>query len=197
MKIKKGTLVFVNHSRSGKWHGIATKDFDTVKDEWYPLASAEKRSIDGLNTQWFEGEDVPARRGLCKIEVVTNKPKKKLKVSQFGKDHWTLFAYVETRCVDYDGKLDEKHLRRDGRSYPTRLKGYFKNKNNPKFSIENHSDFDCLEDLEKVGFIRIIKNLSNAIELTEEGYKVVSMLRKFKCDGGQYADFSLKGSGKK
>jgi len=69
MKIKKGTKLNVNHSRSGKWKGVATKDFDTEKDEWYPIALDQEEIVHGLNTSWEKGANMPARRGLCKVNV--------------------------------------------------------------------------------------------------------------------------------
>jgi len=70
MEIKKGTILNVKDSRSGNWKGIATKDFDTVKDEWYPIALAEG-TVDGISTiaKWEAGDDMPARNGLCTVEV--------------------------------------------------------------------------------------------------------------------------------
>jgi len=68
MKIKKGTLVNVKHSRSGNWKGIASEDFDT-DEEWYSINLAQKENVHGLNTTWVEGERMPCRKGLCKIEV--------------------------------------------------------------------------------------------------------------------------------
>ena len=70
MKIKKGTLLQVKHSRSGNWKGIATEDFDT-KDEWYSIALVNER-VDGSNTSWVKGDKMPARGSLCKIEILTN-----------------------------------------------------------------------------------------------------------------------------
>ena len=75
MKIKKGTLLQVKHSRSGNWKGIATKNFDTEKEEWYPIKLAEER-VDGLNTSWFKGDDMPARNCLCKIKLAEKEPLK-------------------------------------------------------------------------------------------------------------------------
>jgi len=69
MKIKKGQLVLVKHSRSGNWKGVAEEDFDTEKDEWYPLNLAQESS-EGLTTSWVKGESMPARRGLCEVEVI-------------------------------------------------------------------------------------------------------------------------------
>ena len=48
MKVKKRTLLQVNHSRSGKWKAKAYKDFDTEKDEWYPLVLVEGEVAQGL-----------------------------------------------------------------------------------------------------------------------------------------------------
>lgn len=67
MQIKKGELLLVKHSRSGTWKGVASEDFDTEKDEWYSIKLAQP-SVQGLSTEWEEGEEMPARRGLCKIE---------------------------------------------------------------------------------------------------------------------------------
>ena len=69
MKIKKGQLVFIRHSRSGNWHGIAYEDFDTEEDEWYSICLREV-GREGLVNQWVEGDKMPARRGLCKVELV-------------------------------------------------------------------------------------------------------------------------------
>lgn len=69
IQIKKGTLLNVNHSRSGNWVGIATEDFDTEKDEWYPIALAQEQIVKGMRTYWTKGDSMPARRGLCKVEI--------------------------------------------------------------------------------------------------------------------------------
>jgi hypothetical protein len=31
-------------------------------------------------------------------------------MEKWGKDHWSLLSYCETRAVDYSGKLDLQHL---------------------------------------------------------------------------------------
>jgi hypothetical protein len=72
MKIKKGTKVFVNHSRKSSFHGIAKEDFDTEKDEWYPIIALEETESNVTNRVWVQGQETPCRRGLCKIEVVKN-----------------------------------------------------------------------------------------------------------------------------
>lgn len=67
-----------------------------------------------------------------------NIPRDPVPVEKFGKDHWSTFAYIETRCVDYKGVPDRDHMRCDvdrhpglvnrgsggsNQKYPTILKG--------------------------------------------------------------------------
>jgi len=66
MKISKGTIVSVNHSRKGKFQAMAIKDFDTQKEEFYPLALVTPR-VKGMNNDWVTGEEIPCRNSLCKI----------------------------------------------------------------------------------------------------------------------------------
>jgi hypothetical protein len=110
--------------------------------------------------------------------------------TQFGRDHWSMFAYIECRCVDNQGILNKRHLRLEGRTYPTRLFGYFKDKTNPVLSINNHSDLDCADDLEDVGLIENDGTRFNRVySLTKYGHKVVAQLRKHKASGGCFANF--------
>lgn len=71
MKVKKGTLLQVNHSRSGKWKAKAYKDFDTEKDEWYPLVLVEGEVAQDLTQVWINGQKPPARKGLCRVKVIS------------------------------------------------------------------------------------------------------------------------------
>jgi hypothetical protein len=70
MKFKKGEMVLVKHSRKGNFKGIVIEDFDTEKDEWYNIKVAKDQEVIGINTYWQEGESIPARRGLCKVERI-------------------------------------------------------------------------------------------------------------------------------
>ena len=66
MKIKKDEVVIVNHSRSGKWLGKATEDFDTDMDGFYPIV-LDSEMARGMSKVWYKGDDMPARKELCKI----------------------------------------------------------------------------------------------------------------------------------
>lgn len=70
MRIKKGTLLQVEHCRKGCFKGVATRDFDTEKETFYPIAVAPGDAVEGLNTEWREGEEIPCRNTLCKVERV-------------------------------------------------------------------------------------------------------------------------------
>jgi hypothetical protein len=77
MKILKGTLLDVNHSRKGQFTGIAFEDFD-IDDEWYSIKIAKRSEggntevITGINpmNKWCAGEEIPCRKGLCMIKVI-------------------------------------------------------------------------------------------------------------------------------
>ena len=69
MKIKKGTLCLIKHSRKGTFYGTAKEDFDTEDREFYPIIVSEIMGVKGLNEEWIEGEEIPCRDSLCEIEI--------------------------------------------------------------------------------------------------------------------------------
>lgn len=130
-------------------------------------------------------------------------------MKQFGKDHWSTFAYIETRCVDYKGVLDRAHMRCNENRHPglcdfrkptwnpqhgTRLYGYFEDRNNPDLSIAEHDDWDCVDDLEAAGLIEIGgTGIHPVFTLTELGNKIASQLRIHKSKGNHFATFVPEG----
>lgn len=99
-------------------------------------------------------------------------------IGLFGKDHWSTFAYVETRAVDHKGLLSHDHLRcHAGRHpvmmaakrrllavdntmfdsrYPTRLKSSPTPGDDGRFGVTelpDHDDYDCLDDLITAGLL--------------------------------------------
>jgi hypothetical protein len=113
----------------------------------------------------------------------------------FGKDHWSTFAYMETRCVDYKGVPDRRHMRCDPtrhpglahiawkNDYPTLLAGMVK--------LSKHDDWDCFYDLEEAGLLKDIGTGINPVaKLTKLGHTVAAALRKHKAEGKNFADFS-------
>ncbi|KKK57181.1 hypothetical protein LCGC14_3057100 [marine sediment metagenome] len=71
MKITKGQHLHVDHERKGKFLGIATRDFDTENEEFYPIASAQGEPIEdrAVGYEWLKGEEVPCRKSLCSISL--------------------------------------------------------------------------------------------------------------------------------
>ena len=67
MKITKGTMLKVNHSRRGEFIGRASADFDTA-DEWYSIITTE--GVEGMASDRMPGESVPCRRSMCRIEII-------------------------------------------------------------------------------------------------------------------------------
>ena len=61
MQIKAGDKLTVRCSRKGTYLAVATKDFDTEADEWYHVDEV----LQGWNTYWQRGDNVPCRRGLA------------------------------------------------------------------------------------------------------------------------------------
>lgn len=137
-------------------------------------------------------------------------------ISNWGKDHWSTFLYLESRAVDHKGIVDNEKMRcnprlhrpfahnligmsnmagmGDGSKYPTRL---------AKGTMENHDDWSCAEDMVAAGLIKIwwtepppeqkesMFGFAKAkIELTDRGWTIAARLRRHLADGGHtYANF--------
>jgi hypothetical protein len=134
-------------------------------------------------------------------------------IDQFGKDHWSLFAYVESRCVDgVDGfgVLEKVRLRANPLRHPllahlghwdenwgTRLHGLFAVPGyvNPAVAIASglmlgqHDDWDCLDDLVAADLVETISLANLAVKMTPVGQKMAAELRDHKARGGHFAGF--------
>lgn len=135
-------------------------------------------------------------------------------ISMWGHDHWSTFAYLETRTVDYGGLVDNRHMRcnprlhrafaahlaggfdnriADGSGYPTRLGG--------GKELDKHDDWSCLEDMVTAGLIKARQRVQYPgevfgfaqakVELTESGHRVAAVLRRHKAEGGKFGSFHL------
>lgn len=130
-------------------------------------------------------------------------------MEDWGKDHWSTLAYIETREVDYKGLLDNKHMRCNPRlhrtfadkqmlaseiltkEYPTHLKN--------KEEVHKHDDWSCIEDMMAEGLVELYWTTKYPtesfgsdvakIKLTENGLVVAAKLRAYKAKGGNFAAF--------
>ena len=151
----------------------------------------------------LEGDTVNMRLSFCKFYPI--KEYVPVPPTRWGKDHWSTFAYIGTRCVDYKGILDEQHMRtkRDkhpdlegeaqkmfspggNKEYPTRLKNYFNDKTN---CLTDHDDWDCAEDM--IAADLLVKIDEAHYQLTEEGWRIDNILRQHKAQGNNYASFTV------
>jgi hypothetical protein len=120
--------------------------------------------------------------------------KMSISVENFGKDHWSLLAYIENCNVDHKGFLDKRRLRCNPSThlihahlqswdiaYGTILKD--------RTILPQHDDWDCIDDLEVNGFIELISNANHIVFLTDKGKVASASLRLFKMNGGRFADF--------
>ena len=140
---------------------------------------------------------------------------KKLTVADFGKDHWSLLAYVETLCVDSHsgtgiGEIDKRRIRCNPKRHPmhavnanfgvggwnaeygTRLSGFFLegDKRDLGRRLIEHDDWDCLNDLEDAGLLEVMSEANGFVMLTEKGMKVAARVREWKAKGGHFATFT-------
>lgn len=140
-------------------------------------------------------------------------PNRIIPMSEWGHDHWSTLAYVETCVVDNRGFLDSRRMRGEGDRYPTRLR-------RTDLGLERlevgHSDWDCLADFMAAGLAvpaegttakgrilwseleaRVQKSGTAAARyetarfvLTPKGLKVAAALRAHKAGGGNFAEFA-------
>ena len=131
-------------------------------------------------------------------------------IARWGQDHWSTFAYLETRAVDGKGIIDNRKMRcntrlhrhfadfdpftkelHDGSRYPTRLKDG---------EIERHDDWSCLEDMVAAGLITAQWRVRHAgaafgnsqarVALTATGQALAAQLRAHKANGGKWPNFT-------
>lgn len=93
----------------------------------------------------------------------------------WGKDHWSLLLYIESCVVDHKGELDLDRIGKDGDAYPVRL--------NNDTIVPGKSELDCLEDLEKHGFITIHSFQELIVDLTDKGWRHTFQMRRNRSAG--------------
>ena len=111
---------------------------------------------------------------------------REIPVEEWGKDHWALLGYAAHCAVNCEGVLDFGKMRRDGKKYPTYLK---------EGVAEGHTDYDCLDDLEREGILENVgTGLNPVARLTPKGLEAWQQLSAHKQDGKRFKDFVFKAS---
>lgn len=123
---------------------------------------------------------------MCRNENVIN---------NWGKDHWSTLAYIETLATEHDGMAKPSPLRMRaktkrrlpsdafmcGDEYPTRLKDGI---------LEDHDDWDCLNDMVKNGLLtQVYPTTQTAYHLTSRCKEIANQLREHKSNGGKFKTF--------
>lgn len=136
-------------------------------------------------------------------------------MKDFGKDHWSLLAYIETLLVDSVhrgvGVIDKRRVRSNEKTHPmhavnanlssairwkpeygTRLSGFWIDgeRTDPKRQLSDHDDWDCLNDLESAGLLEVLSEANGFVRLTDKGLTVAGLLRAWKAKGGVFSTFS-------
>jgi hypothetical protein len=143
----------------------------------------------------LQGRAAGNRRARRQAKAIAAQPQR-VTVEQFGRDHWSTFAYVTTTVAD-GGHIVRQHMRCNPKrhpllahidwaateEYPTRLKD--------GIELRNHDDWDCLDDLEEAGLVENVgTNMNRVMRLTELGLDVMKQLTEHKQNGGGYVTFS-------
>lgn len=126
--------------------------------------------------------------------------------AQWGKDHWSLIAYLETCAVDRGGQIQLIKLRTNVRradrlkqeemsvgsfgwrpSYGTQLRGFQSEEKTPELILGEHCDCACLLDFEREGLLEIED--WNELRIGQELIDLAHQLRRWKAEGGTYSTF--------
>jgi hypothetical protein len=159
--------------------------------------------LQGINDRYETGDEITVINHLATFyrekpttaKNVKQRTTKPIPMGEFGKDHWSTFAYVETLVVDGEQPRRER-MRCDANRHPQFAHGEFKDKfptRTKKGEVKNHDDWDCLDDCEVVGLIENTgTNLHRVYKLTTLGWTVASQLRQHKANGGNFHSFEPK-----
>lgn len=119
----------------------------------------------------------------------------RIPLANFGRDHWSTLAYLETRAVDHRGKIELLPLRCNIERHPHYAhRGSSKNLQGSRLRggmvVEGHDDWDCIDDLEAAGLLRSEGTGTNPrYALTPLGWEVAGKLRQHLAATHSYTSF--------
>lgn len=121
-------------------------------------------------------------------------------MAEWGRDHWSMLAYVETCCVDWKGVIDPVRVRCNPRRHPGLARPQHKQTAGPydhptrirdAKAEPEHDDWDCFYDFEAEGLIEDVgTGIHPVAKLTPLGLRITAELRAHKASGKMYAQFS-------
>ena len=126
-------------------------------------------------------------------------------IEEWGRDHWSTFAYIETLCVDGHDGIGIPDLHRiqcnparhpglvtfgllgtvnDGSAYAIRLA------DGEEIPGPDYDEWDCIDDMKAEQLLTAVgTGIHPAHLLTERGKMVAGQLRSHKASGGNWATF--------
>jgi len=119
----------------------------------------------------------------------------------WGQDHWSTFAYIETRVVDHGGDVEIQRMRCNPKRHPwlAHAGSMFGDPKPTRLAkgelLPDHDDWDCAEDMCRAypGCHALLVSVGCAthprFQLTETGYEIGSQLRRHKAQGGSFSTF--------
>jgi hypothetical protein len=106
-------------------------------------------------------------------------------VEKLGRDHRSTLLYVETRCVDYSGKVEIKQLRCNPLRHPLFAHeggwddDYSTRQAKGVEHVVGHDDWDCIDDMETMGLIEWNGTGPQPVfKLTDAGWTFAHVLRR-------------------
>ena len=123
-------------------------------------------------------------------------------LAEWGRDHWSVLAYVETRCVDAGGVLDHDHMTTNRATHPG-LEGPrvtasgllrdepFKYHTRLRDGVElGHDNWNCFYDREEAGLVVDVgTGVQPRAKMTPLGVQLAEEIRAHKAGGGSFSSF--------
>ncbi len=117
-----------------------------------------------------------------------------IEMSKWGRDHWSLLAYIEAMCVDGTdgvGTIDFRKVRVNPIRHPKlsgkpmvtarTWQGSYGTQRGGK-ALPTHDDIDCLADLRRANLVDVIDLQEGSVRLTARGKDYALALRRHKLE---------------
>lgn len=149
----------------------------------HPFAPEDPR---GNNVLAYPDDCEPAQENRKQRRAAQKPGWPEFDVDDFGRDHWSTFGYLATRCIDHKGIPDKPHMRTNAKRHPLLDNGLDASGTPTRLKrgvlLEGHDDWDCADDLIEHGFLLNLGTPMNPqYRLTEKGadaWRVLSLHRQ-------------------
>lgn len=128
-----------------------------------------------------------------------------ISIELWGRDHWSMLAYFETVQVErgffrveFNARMRQKrhHLRvmpgRRGDYDGIPMRPEHGSRLNNGTYIENHDDWDCVQDFANAGLLKQSPekvDVNERLTLSDRGHEFCAALRRHKASGGSFSSF--------